>query len=152
MTKLLKVSVSQQKVFLYDGEKLIWEAPVSTSSKGTGNENGSNKTPLGKHSIALKIGEDSPLGAVFKFRKPTGEIWSAPNQVEDDLILTRILPLKGEEEATANTFARYVYFHGTNHEDKIGQPASHGCIRLKNADVIKLFDLVEVGTPVSIEA
>jgi hypothetical protein len=152
MSKLLKVSVQQQKVFLYDGEKIIWEAPVSTSSKGTGTENGSHKTPLGKHSIATKIGHGAPRGAVFKFRKLTGEIWLPPNKLEDDLVLTRILPLKGEEEATQNTHERYIYFHGTNHEDKIGQPASHGCIRLKNEDMENLFDLVEEGTPVNIEA
>lgn len=86
----------------------------------------------------------------FIARKPTGEIWNQGSSASGDLILTRILWLKGEEATNLSTYSRYIYFHGTNHEDKIGQPVSQGCIRMKNEDVVKLFDQVVVGTPVEI--
>lgn len=147
------VSVPHQVVSVHAGEMLLWQAPVSTAAKGVGCEEGSYMTPPGWHFIAEKIGEDQPLGAVFRNRQPTGEVWlPAVPQEDQDLILTRILWLAGAEPHNANTQRRYIYFHGTNHPGKIGTPASHGCIRLRNADMVRLFDYAEVGTRVLIEA
>lgn len=106
------------------------------------------KTPTGRFRIAEKIGAGEPLDTSYKARVPMRA--SADALQSDDLIMSRILWLDGLDDANANTHARYVYIHGTNHEDKIGTPASHGCIRMRNADVAELFDLVEVGTPVVI--
>ena len=89
-----------------------------------------------------------PLGTVFKSRRPV----KATKKMlrEDDLVMTRILWLDGLDSGNANTYGRFIYIHGTNHEGQIGEPASHGCIRMRNADVIELFDLVQEGTPVRI--
>ena len=106
------------------------------------------KTPLGRFRIAEKIGAGEPIDIAYKARVPVNA--SAEALKGDDLIMSRILWLDGLEEANANTHARYIYIHGTNHEEKIGGPASHGCIRMKNADIAELFELVEVGTPVVI--
>ncbi len=106
------------------------------------------KTPLGKFKIGEKIGAAAPSGTIFRSRTPL-----APDAVPppiDDLVLTRILWLDGLEEHNANTRERYIYIHGTNHEEEIGQPASHGCIRMKSADLIALFDQVPLGAEVVI--
>jgi L,D-transpeptidase YbiS len=126
----------------------IFDAPVSTSQYGLGYEPGSLKTPTGLFHISEKIGQESPLGTVFKGRVPVSEPIDWEN--EPDLITSRILWLGGSQEANANTKNRYIYIHGTNQEALIGQPASHGCIRLRNRDIIHLFDLVEVGTEIEI--
>ncbi len=133
-----------------EGGDILHSFPVSTSAFGLGTEPGSFKTPLGIFSIAEKIGDGAAHGAVFKSRVPTGEIGSEENP--DDLIQTRILWLHGTEEHNANTRDRYIYIHGTNHESAIGMPASHGCIRMRNADVAKLYELVDNGTEVFIES
>ncbi|HWL52099.1 MAG TPA: L,D-transpeptidase [Chthoniobacteraceae bacterium] len=125
--------------------------PVSTSGFGVGSEEGSLKTPLGRFEIAERIGEGAPLGAVFKSREWTGQV--APFSDRDnpeDLVLTRILWLHGLDPDNANTRERYIYIHGTNHEETIGQPCSHGCVRMRNADMSELFGQVPQGTPVSI--
>ncbi len=122
---------------------------VSTSQFGLGTEQGSFKTPLGRFEISEKIGADAPHGAVFKSRLPTGEIGDPSDP--GDLIQTRILWLHGLDPENANTRDRYIYIHGTNHEVEIGTPASHGCIRMRNADVAELYDLVKEGTPVLIQ-
>ncbi|SDT96254.1 L,D-transpeptidase catalytic domain [Verrucomicrobium sp. GAS474] len=147
----LRVDVAAQRVDLLKGATVLWSAPVSTSLFGLGEEEGSNKTPRGRFRVAEKIGDGEPLGTRFVGRKPTGEVWTpeAPLQ-EVDWVLTRILWLEGLDPANANTKGRYVYFHGTNREDRIGTPASHGCIRLCNAEMIALFDRVAVGTEVDI--
>ncbi len=106
------------------------------------------KTPLGRFRIAEKIGDDLPQQTAFKSRKPVRA--SAKALRSDDLIMSRILWLDGVEPHNANTYDRYVYIHGTNHEEAIGEPASHGCIRMRKNDVAELFDLVEVNTPVTI--
>ncbi len=108
------------------------------------------KTPLGHFRIGQKFGHNALSGTVFKERKPIDKTESV--LPDDDLVMSRILWLEGAEEHNANTRDRYIYIHGTNHEDKIGEPASHGCIRMTNADVIELFDLVDEQTPVVIEA
>jgi lipoprotein-anchoring transpeptidase ErfK/SrfK len=146
----VRVSIAQQTVEVIEHGRRIWAAPVSTARAGTGCQEGSLQTPLGRFTVAEKIGDGAPLGAIFKSRVPTGEIWTPGQRMEEDLILTRILWLDGAEPHNANTKARYIYFHGTNHEAEIGTPASHGCIRLRNADMLHLFDLVAPGTPVEI--
>jgi lipoprotein-anchoring transpeptidase ErfK/SrfK len=146
-----RVELAKQRVLVLEQDRVVWEAPVSTAAAGGGEIEGSCRTPRGWHVVVEKIGEGAPWGAVFRSRQPTGEIWS-PNMssTDQDLILTRILWLAGAEAHNANTQQRYIYFHGTNHEDTIGQPTSHGCIRLRNDDIVKLFDYAAVGTRVEI--
>ena len=107
------------------------------------------KTPIGQFRIAEKIGGDSPTGTIFRSRVPLDPDQPLPHT--EDLVMSRILWLDGSDEHNANTRDRYIYIHGTRHEDKIGTPASCGCVRMRNADVIELFDLVDEGTPVVIE-
>ncbi|MDX2226540.1 MAG: L,D-transpeptidase [Verrucomicrobiae bacterium] len=150
----LRVDTACQKVEVRDGLGTIEaEFPVSTSQFGLGCVEGSHCTPTGRLEVAERIGEGHETGAVFKGRVWTGEIWT-PDRAEEsagaDLILTRILWLRGLDPENANTLGRYIYFHGTNHEDKIGTPASHGCIRLRNEDMLCLFEMVAVGTAVEI--
>jgi L,D-transpeptidase YbiS len=137
-----------QLLSLFRGAELLFEAPVSTSRFGLGFENGSRKTPTGRFRIHQKVGGEMPVGTVFRGRKPvtTPVDWSA----EPDLITSRILWLDGLDEENALTKERYIYIHGTNQEQLIGQAASSGCIRMRNADVVRLFDLVEAGTLVEI--
>ena len=145
----IRISISAQRLDLIDGEKVLHSFPVSTSAFGTGTEPGSFKTPTGIFSIAEKIGDGAAPGAVFKSRVPTGEIGGEENP--GDLIQTRILWLQGMEAHNANTRDRYIYIHGTNHESAIGRAASHGCIRMRNADVARLYELVDSGTEVVIK-
>lgn len=148
----LKVSVGKQRVELYRGDNLQFTYAVSTSKFGLGSEVGSYKTPLGEHYIAQKIGDGLPQGAVLRSRQWTGSIWQPedPYQLEEDLVLSRILWLEGREAKNQTSFNRYIYIHGTNQEYLIGTPASHGCVRMKNEAVIALFDQVEVGTRVAL--
>lgn len=147
----LEVSVERQEVALKKEDQRIRCYAVSTSMNGLGEEEGSYKTPRGWFCIEEKIGEGSPLGTLFKSRVATGKIWTPHDPLMDeDLILTRILWLKGLEPLNQNTQQRYIYFHGTNHETSIGKPASHGCIRMRNEEIIQLFDCVNVGTKVYI--
>ena len=146
----LIVSASKQQVTVYDHDATVSAYPVSTSKFGLGESAGSYQTPRGHHIITEKIGTDATPGTIFKGRIPTGQIWTPDMVTEDDLILTRILWLAGEEAHNANSHDRYIYFHGTNQEALIGQPASIGCIRLTNTDIISLFEQVEVGSTVEI--
>lgn len=158
----IDVDLRLQQLYLWepfpDGDLLIRQYPVSTAAKGAGERNGSYCTPRGRHRIAQKIGAGAPLYAAFRGREPTGEVWTPALEAENpgrDWILTRILWLEGLEPGrnrggSVDTQARYIYIHGTNEEHRIGTPASHGCIRMRNADVAALFDLVEVGTEVRI--
>jgi lipoprotein-anchoring transpeptidase ErfK/SrfK len=122
--------------------------PISSSRFGLGHAPGSFQTPVGRFRIYQKIGGDQPAKTVFRGRVPvTGPLdW----EKEKDLITSRILWLEGLDPDNANTLERFIYIHGTNEEHLIGQPASHGCIRMLNDDVIRLFDLVEAGTEVEI--
>jgi L,D-transpeptidase YbiS len=145
----IEISVRKQLLTLRSGRKKLAEYPVSTSRFGLGTKEGSFKTPTGRFRVAEKIGEGMPIGTVFKSRrpiKPTKKLLRAA-----DLVMTRILWLDGLERRNANTQARYVYIHGTNHEESIGIAASEGCVRMNNADVAELFDLVTVDTPVEIK-
>lgn len=108
------------------------------------------KTPTGRFRIAEKIGAGMPLGTVFKARQPV-KVTKAMLR-DEDLVMTRILWLDGLDPGNANTHERFIYIHGTNHEEKLGEPASHGCIRMRGADLVELFERVEVGTPVAIKA
>jgi len=137
-----------QYLSLFRGEKLLLAAPVSTSRFGLGFEPGSRKTPTGSFRVREKIGGEMPIGTVYKGRRPIAA--SVDGSAEEDLITSRILWLDGLDENNANTKERYIYIHGTNQEHSIGQPTSNGCIRMRNADVIHLFDLVEVGVLVEI--
>ena len=144
----LHVSIAEQTIdLLLNGERVkSW--PVSTSKFGLGFEPGSFKTPTGAFRIAEKIGDAAPLWSVFKSRLPTGDV-ALPGGDQDG-VLSRILWLEGQDEANRNTLERYIYIHGTNQEDLIGAPASHGCVRLRNEDVADLFARVPVGTRVTI--
>lgn len=142
------VDVARQNLQVLDGADVVAEFPVSTSRFGLGLEEGSYRTPTGRFVIREKIGNGATPWTIFRSRQNTGQI--ADSGGEDDLVLTRILTLDGIDPDNANTLARYVYIHGTNQEDLIGSPASHGCIRLRNADMIALHDLVAAGTPVVI--
>ncbi|MEY2547937.1 MAG: hypothetical protein QOD64_519 [Verrucomicrobiota bacterium] len=144
----IQISVRDQQLVLRRGRKKLAAYPVSTSRFGLGSKEGSFKTPTGTFRIAEKIGEEIPPGTVFKSRLPVRATKKMLR--EDDLVMTRILWLDGLEPRNANTHSRYVYIHGTNHEEDVGTPASHGCVRMKNEDVIELFDRVTEGTPVEI--
>ncbi|MBF6056795.1 MULTISPECIES: L,D-transpeptidase [Thiomicrorhabdus] len=155
----IHVSITEQALRLYQGADLVREYSVSTALNGVGNEKNSGQTPLGKHLIRAKIGTDLPSGAVLVGRRWTGEVLtedlqrSAPQR---DWILSRILWLSGIEIGfnrlgNCDTMQRYIYIHGTPDSEPMGVPLSHGCIRMRNHDVIDLFDRVEPFTEVSIE-
>ena len=108
------------------------------------------KTPVGRFRIGEKIGAGNPMNIAYKNRRPFHA--NAKTLKADDLVMSRILWLDGSDAANANTFERYIYIHGTNHEEDLGEPASHGCIRMRNTDVAELFELVEIDTPVVIAA
>jgi len=147
--KNVHISIRDQRLTLKEGETLIRTYPVSTSRFGIGTEEGSLKTPIGRFRIAEKIGDGLPSDTVFQSRVPLKA--DDPLPPTEDLVMSRILWLDGLDEHNTNTRERFIYIHGTKHEDKIGNPASHGCVRMRNADVIELFDLVDVGAPVVIE-
>ena len=158
----IEVSLANQQLYLHrtsdEGDILLNQFPISTARNGAGEAEGSFCTPRGAHRIAQKIGSDAPMFAVFKAREATGEIWTPQLDAEEpgrDWILSRILWLDGLEPGKnqggeVDSHARYIYIHGTNEEDKIGTPVSHGCIRMRNADVVTLFDHVSVDTRVNI--
>jgi len=148
-TPSIVVSVPDQTLALIDDGVVVARFPVSTSKFGLGDGSGSYATPLGTMAIASKIGGNAPLGAVFKSRKPTGEILR-PNAPGRDPIVTRILWLRGLEKQNARAFARDIYIHGTPEEHLIGRPASYGCIRMRSRDVAQLFAAVGVGTKIEV--
>lgn len=148
--KNIHVSIRDQRLTLKDNETPVRSYPVSTSRFGVGTEEGSMKTPTGRFSIAKKIGGDMPSGTIFRSRVPLRPDEPLPST--DDLVMSRILWLDGLDAQNANTRDRFIYIHGTKHEDKVGTPDSCGCVRMRNADVIELFDSVDEGTPVVIEA
>lgn len=156
----IQIRLSKQKLYLLDANlKIVKEYLVSTSAYGEGNQSGSFQTPLGEHVVSEKIGADAPMMEVFIGRKPQGllaDLMEKGVALPEDIISSRIMWLEGREPSVnqggdVDSYQRYIYIHGTSEEDKIGRPASHGCIRMKNADVIDLFDLVDTGCPVYIE-
>ncbi len=156
---LIDISIAAQRLRLLDeaGRELAAYA-VSTAANGPGERKGSGCTPRGHHTVRAKIGAGQPEGAVFVGRRPTGEIWSpqlAARFPERDWILTRILWLSGCEVGVnrlgdVDSMQRYIYIHGTPDTEPMGEPRSHGCIRMRNQDVVELFARVPAGTPVTI--
>jgi lipoprotein-anchoring transpeptidase ErfK/SrfK len=144
----IDISIGDQRLTLTRDGEVLRSYPVSSSRFGIGTEEGSMKTPLGNFRIAEKIGHDTEPGTIFKARVALGP--DDPLPETEDLITSRILWLDGVDEENTNTRERFIYIHGTKHEDKIGLPASHGCIRMRNDDVIELFELVDETTQVVI--
>ena len=155
---IVLVNINQQTLHLYHNGELTKDYPISSSKFGIGNQVESFKTPLGIHRVAQKIGDGAPPGTIFKARVNTGrsaEIITTDAASKDDYVTSRILWLEGLEPGKnkgegIDSFQRYIYIHGTEEEGRIGRPASQGCIRMRNADVIELFDLLDVGTLVNI--
>ena len=155
----IEVIVSAQTLTLFAEERTLMSFAVATASKGVGEQNGSEQTPRGWHYIRAKIGADQPVNTVFVGRRPSGEIYTPAlkdQAPERDCILTRILWLSGLEPGRnrlgmVDTMQRYIYIHGCPEEEPMGIPSSHGCIKMHNQDVIRLFDTVTVGTRVLIK-
>jgi len=143
------LSVADQKMIVLRDGKPLSSYPVSTSKFGLGDRPGSYATPLGVLRIKEKIGHGLPAGAVFKSRKPTGEVLpvDAPGR---DPIVTRILWLEGLDERNRNSYRRYIYIHGTPEERNVGRPVSYGCIRMRSQDVIELFETVGLNSKILI--
>ena len=150
----------RQKVKQLKNHQVNKSYSISTALKGIGQNKNSFQTPIGTHYIRAKIGKDLPPLSIFEARRPTGRTWnkedaeSHPNQ---DWVLSRILWLSGKELGvnrlgSVDTMQRFIYIHGTPDESQLGEPFSHGCIRMSNDDVIELFDLVSAGTIVLINA
>jgi lipoprotein-anchoring transpeptidase ErfK/SrfK len=154
----IEVSIPSQTLDLHVKNGVIKRYRISSAKNGVGQENGSFCTPLGRHIIRAKIGADQPVNTVFMKRRPTGEIYTpefAANFPRRDWILTRILWLSGCEPGfnrlgKVDTMRRYIYIHGTPDSVEMGKPGSIGCIRMRNQDLLELFDLVEAGTEVDI--
>jgi hypothetical protein len=150
----LMVNVEAQSLVLIESELIIRTYGVSTAAAGVNGAAGSFGTPPGVHQIGRKIGMDEPVGTWFQSREPVGQ-WPGDGVEGEDLILSRILTLVGCEQGVnlgpgCDSEERFIYIHGTNHEGRIGEPVSHGCVRMSNADVIRLFEEVEKGDPVVI--
>jgi len=145
----IEVSLDDQRLDLFEGGQCLKSYVISTAAKGMGFDMGSYRTPIGEFQIMEKIGQGEPLGTIFTGRVPCG-CWKHGDDIGTDGILSRILWLDGLESENSNTAARHIYIHGTNREDLLGIPASHGCVRMANADIIELFDLVSVDDHVCI--
>lgn len=154
--RLVLVDVAGQRVLLLERGEVTGAWPASTAANGIGGVSGSFQTPPGWHRIQRRIGAGAAPGTVFVSREPTGEVWRGETR-DDDLILTRVLTLEGLEEGVnrgpgCDSLERYIYVHGTNHEEQLGTPASHGCVRMANADVVELFERVAEGDPLVVVA
>ena len=153
------VDISTQTLFVLKSKNILHSYSISTAVNGVGEEKDSEKTPCGKHIIRAKIGADSPVGTVFRGRRPTGEIYQEGMREKEpsrDWILTRILWLSGLELnrnrlGNVDTMQRYIYIHGSPDEIDMEKPGSCGCIRMRNSDVIELFDLMSVGSHILIQ-
>lgn len=151
--------VSQSLTLIGAGGEPLFQAPVSTALNGPGEQNGSGCTPRGRHYVRAMVGKGQSPGTVFVARRPTGEIYTpelAARYPQRDWILSRILWLCGCESGInrgpgVDSFRRFIYIHGTPDTEPMGKPRSHGCIRMRNTDVIRLYDLVTPGTAVTIE-
>jgi len=158
MNRLLTIALDTQRLTLQENGQSVLAYPVSTALKGPGEQRGSEQTPRGRHIVRAKIGAALPPNAVLKGRRWTGEIYSqalADAHPNRDWILTRILWLSGCEPGKnrlghVDTMRRYIYIHGTPDSEPMGEPRSHGCIRMRNADLIELFEAVPVYCPVEI--
>jgi len=155
----IQISIALQRLTLFgDSGQVLRSYAVSTAFRGAGERSGSFCTPRGRHVIRARIGSDLPENAVFVARRPTGEIYSpelAAANPGRDWILSRILWLSGCEPnfnrlGSLDTMRRFIYIHGCPDSEPMGVPSSHGCIRMRNQDIIELFDLVQAYTPVEI--
>lgn len=152
------VDISAQRMGLFKGKEKIAEFPISSATKGVGSQAGSDQTPLGAHIVSEKFGDNAIKGSIFNARRDTGTpatILTDPIDVPTDYVTTRILWLDGLESGKnkggdVDSKSRFIYIHGTPEEGLIGKPASHGCIRMKNNDVIKVYDLLKPNTLVYI--
>lgn len=156
---IILIRISEQRLYLLDEkDSILIDYPVSTSLYGVGNQKDSYKTPLGLHCIKEKIGDDMPENEVFIGRQPQGlldDLIANNVGLSEDIITSRILWLDGlqpgiNKEGDVDSYDRYIYIHGTVDEESIGTPASHGCIRMRNRDVIDLYDRVDIGCAVKI--
>ena len=155
----LHIQLGKQLLSLMQDDTVLFQAPISSAENGPGEQNGSGCTPRGWHCIRAKIGTGLPENTVFVGRRPTGEIYSdalTQEQPGRDWILSRILWLSGMEPGvnrlgTVDSMRRYIYIHGTPDSEPMGVAKSHGCIRMHNKDIIRLFDMVPVYTRVLIE-
>lgn len=158
IAKLLVVRVDTQTLDFFEYGTLVSSYPISTAKNGLGETQDSEKTPRGWHRVAEKIGENEPSGTVFVGRQKTGELFNADllkQHPDRDWILTRIIRLQGLEEGknlggNVDSYARYIYIHGTAAEGQLGTPISKGCVRMANDDIIKLFEQVDCETKVFI--
>ncbi|WP_217474578.1 L,D-transpeptidase [Stutzerimonas stutzeri] len=155
----IHISIADQLLYGFSEGRLCLRLPVSTARNGVGERNGSGCTPRGRHQVRARIGDGLPLGAVLRGRRWTGEVWNQALHEQfpgRDWILTRILWLSGCEPGfnrlgPVDTFRRYIYLHGTPDSEPMGVPLSHGCIRLRNVDLLDLFPRVPAGCAVQIE-
>jgi lipoprotein-anchoring transpeptidase ErfK/SrfK len=156
-SRVIEVDVPAQTLILREGDgSMILQTRIATAKKGVGEVRGSEQTPRGAHVIRAKIGAGEPANTVFVGRRPTGEIYSPQLRAlhpQRDWILTRILWLSGLEPGknrlgNVDTMRRYIYIHGCPDEDPMGVPSSHGCVKMRNAEIIELFEQVDAGTRV----
>ena len=156
--EVLYVSIKQQKLYHIQNDSIIKEYIISSSAYGIGSKAGSNKTPIGLHSIKEKYGDNTPINGRMTgrvFYGDIGTIYTDETKSKTDDVTSRIFWLEGMEKGKnkgkgIDSFSRYIYIHGTSEEGRLGKPASHGCIRMKNKEVIDLYKLIEVGTLVLI--
>lgn len=156
--KRIVIDAKRQELTVLDDERVLKRYSVSTAKNGLGEKNGSFCTPRGKHIVRAKIGAGQPENTVFVRRRPTGEIWSRELHAKypgRDWMLTRLLWLSGCEPGKnrlgeVDTMRRYIYIHGSPETAEMGKPGSIGCIRMRNRDIVELFDLVPPYTPVEI--
>ena len=153
---MIDINLTTQRLQLRRGDEVVMDVPVSTAKNGPGEAANSNCTPRGWHKIRAKIGTDCETNTVFAGRRPTGELYTpelGAQHPKRDWILTRILWLSGLEPGynrlgSVDTMRRYIYIHGTPDSVELGEPGSHGCVRMRNIEMLKLFDLVPAGTKV----
>jgi len=153
-SRLALVDAENQWLYWIERGEVVLEYAISTAANGIGGEADSGRTPPGWHRVHARIGARKPRGTVFRSREDSGERWKGEAR-DDDLILTRVITLDGMEPGVNrgpgfDSLERYIYLHGTNHEDELGVPRSHGCVRLANDAVVELFDRMKTGDPVVI--
>ena len=157
--RLIRISIDEQRLQLLEGEAIVMDTAVATAANGPGEVMHSECTPRGWHRVRARIGEGCPVGTVFVGRRPTGEVYSPALKAthpQRDWMLTRILWLCGLESGrnrfgNVDSMRRYIYIHGCPAEDAMGVPSSHGCVKMRNEEVIQLFDRVPIGTRVLIQ-